>query len=498
MQEHSKSHTGRVALYVFYIICLLLSFAFGRRAEAGEQKVSFGNERTLGILGSLAQDPDAVACVRRACLEIPYGQRTSRHARIEACKHEHYLRIAWVLGAGNEPRLRSYRLTDIVPTPEELMCAMVTGQPEPSFEEEADIAFLREQERRLAELKAERDQAERLAAAQPPADIDPVAGDTGTAPASVKRRVDPELRDFVSVEDALRKASVVVPTGPDKQNVARCAPEYVTVLESNKDSAKLYVDAGAAYDAIVRSCLSKDYRTDAVPVVEENSVEKTIPACMLPGGRIELDPTRYAEILSGKRKLDLGGPPNLEFHKECQAKGGKPWLALQGRQVLYLAGKDKPRRVWPSTASAPSGIAKDPIEAAHSDVASHSVPSEPVADAGAAFAPSVAAGQDASWQPAPLPVQQDAAPCAPSEEGDGHPAMPGLDTPGTLPPAYGPDAGLNLFLQPRYWDPFGLAPESRPQGEPGQIRNFYFGTYEPPGSVPGFWPRSGAGPPSPK
>lgn len=474
-----KMETGLRAL-VQFLFALLCVICFGNPAEAGEQKVSYGNERTLNVLGSLAQDPDAVACVRHVCLGVSYDDRVLRHQGLEACKHEHFKRIAWVLGSNaNGPRLRSYRLTDSIPAPEELMCAMVTGQFEPSEELELDQAFLRKQEEELARLRAEQADALRRASA-PTGQDEGDTGGPGVIPTSAKRPSDPSLRNFVLVEDELRRTSAVQPTGPDKQRVAGCAPEHVTVLESGKDSVKLYVDKGAAYDAIVRSCFSKDYRTDAVSVVEENYVEKTIPACILPDKRIELDPTRYAEILSGKRKLVLGGPPNLEFHKECQAKGGKPWVALQGRQVLYLAGKHKPRQVWPDSVNAQPGIASATGAAASHGPSAQPASPEPGVDASVAFAPSSALpGPDASVEPDPAPAQVDAAPCAPVEEGEN------------------PDAGLNLYLQPRYWDPHGFAPTWTQTVDSERGRDPPAGVTAPVGSIPGFWPYSGAGPPSP-
>lgn len=390
----------RFAPFLLFVVGFLCAICFGRPAEASRKLMSGNAERALSLLGSMSQDPDAVACVRRACLEVPYRERGLRHARLETCKQDHFRRIASVMsGNGQGPQLRPNALDRQIPSPDGLLCESIVGHAEPSEEVELDLAFLRLQEDKLAELRSGHD---------------PETGGTGVnvPAATVKTKgAEPE----VPKPAAKKRTAYSSLTGPDKSNVAHCAPEHFTVRESDGDSVKLYVDAGAAYDQLARSCFSKKYRTDAVSVVEENYVEATIPACIMPGGRIDLDPTRYSEILSRKRKLVIHGEPNLEFHKQCQAKGGKPWVALQGRQILWLAGKDKPRHVWPSQAVASSANAHS------TPIGSLQTPAEPTSaaaaaspDAGSVAEPNLGAAPqmssmpaaDASIQSGPVPSEE--------------------------------------------------------------------------------------------
>lgn len=352
-----------------FVISLLCVLCFGRPAEATQKSGDMRVGQALSLLGSMANDPDAVECVRRACLAVPYRDRVLRHQRLEACKSDHFKRVAAVMSRDQRgPQLRSYQLGERVPPPDALLCGSVTGRPEPSAEQELEAEFVRRQEIRLAALTAERDAAVRSASNRAGGQGAPNGGTGAAVPAAAATAA----VDHPSTASAGTKSPPPKPTatkysgltGPDKANVAHCAPEHFTVRESDKDRVKLYVDADAAYDQLARSCLANHYRTDAVPVVEENYVEATIPVCFMPDGRVELDPTRYAEILSGKRKLAMHGAPNLEFHRQCTAKGGKPWVALQGRQILWLAGKDAPRQAWPeSDAVGSSGASPAPVMA---------------------------------------------------------------------------------------------------------------------------------------
>jgi hypothetical protein len=321
----------RIVLFFAFMVSFLYVLCFGWPVEAAQNLMSKNAEQALSLIGSMAKDPDAVDCVRRACLEVPYRNRSVRHARLEACKREHLRRLAAVM-SGRSTALRSYGPGQTAPRPEDLECSAITGQPEPSEEEELDMAFRQRWATRLAESEANSHME---------------AGDTGESVTDNSVKTHQATPPEEAKSPPKSQTVYAGLTGPDEGHVAHCAPEHFVVRTSDKCSVKLYIEAGATYDSLARSCLAKRYRTDAVSVVEENYVEVTIPACILPGGKIELDPTRYSEILSGKRKLVMNGEPNLEFHKQCTAKGGKPWVALQGRQVLWLASKDVPPRVSP-------------------------------------------------------------------------------------------------------------------------------------------------------
>lgn len=502
--NNGEGKMRRIALFFSFIVSLLLVLCHGQPAEATQRFMAERSGQALSLLNSMAQDPDAVACVRRACLEVPYRERGVRHQRLDACKLDHFRRIASVMsGNKQEPQLRSYSLDQAVPPPDALLCERVTGQVEPSEEAELDLAFLREQEEKLAALKAEQARASQVAAVQPTA---PVNVGNDVVPAAVQKRHDPSLDGFVSVEDELRKQAYAELTGPDKLNVAHCAPEHFTVRESDEGSVKLYVDAGAAYDELARSCFSKHYRTDAVSVVEENYVEATIPACIMPDGRIDLDPTRYAEILSHKRKLVMHGEPNLEFHRQCQAKGGKPWVALQGRQILWLAGKDKPRHVWPSQTERSAPVGQPSASAASvPDVPSATVspdagtdgqnnlgtaivaPAEALPAAPKAAEPA-SSGSDAGPEAAPIPPakEENDQPKELDESLPGGVPLPPIDQDGAsrLFPASSQASGLK---QPAYW---AWAVHGMCRGQ-----RLVRATSPPAGNLPAIGLRSGAGPP---
>jgi len=332
--------TRRLAVFLSFVIGLLVVMCFGSSAEATTKFVEDKGTQALGLLASMGHDPDAVDCLRQACLTVPFQNETERHVRIEACKQGHLSRVRSAISQGMS-RLRAMSLSTSPLPPDRLTCEAFTGQREPSYEETADAGLLGETESRLASLKAR---------IQPnPSEVAQTGSGTkvsATVHASVKT-ASPRNRKhepLATVEDELHKvdgkyAGLV---GPDKMGVARCAPDHFVVRRSDDSSAEFYVEQGAAYDELARSCISKTFKTGAVEVVEANPVEATVPACIMPDGAITLDPTRYSEILSGRRKLVLGGKPNLEFHKECAAKGGKPWVSLQPRGILKLAAKDVP------------------------------------------------------------------------------------------------------------------------------------------------------------
>ncbi len=495
-----------IAPFFFFVASFLLVMCFGQQAGATRKPVTGHAERALSLLGSLAQDPDAVACVRRACLEVPYRERGIRHERLEACKLDHFRRIASAIsGSKQGPQLRSYAFDQEAPPPDALVCEKITGRAEPSDEAELDLAFLREQEEKLAALKAEQARVNQIAAAQPRT---PASVTNDVVPATVKKLHDPSLNGFVSVENELRKEAYAGLTGPDKLNVAHCAPEHFILRKSDKDSAQLYVDAGAAYDQLARSCFAKHYRVDAVSTVEENYVEATIPACILPDGRIGLDPTRYSEILSRKRKLVIHGEPNLEFHKQCQAKGGKPWVALQGRQILWLAGKDAPRHAWPSEARSPAQNGQpsanvDPPAPDASAAAENAPDSGPVNSGNlgsAVIVSSEGSEPDASVSDAAVSSEEDAgsdeAQGAPDEEGTGLPNWLEESLPGgtSTPPA---DRDSRLRITPGLIQAIGPPQSALWAWTAQSVRHGHdiLRATSPPGKSPIYGLRSGAGPP---
>lgn len=348
--------TRRLAVFLSFVIGLLVVMCFGSSAEATTKFVEDKGTQALGLLASMGHDPDAVDCLRQACLTVPFQNETERHVRIEACKQDHLARVRSAISQGTS-RLRAMSLSTSAMTPDRLTCEAFTGQREPSFEETADAGLLGETESRLASLKA-RIQPNSSAVAQTGSGTKVSA----TVPASVKT-ASPRNRKhetLATVEDELHRADGKYAglVGPDKMGIARCAPDHFVVRRSDDSSAEFYVEQGAAYDELARSCVSKTFKTGAVEVVEANPVEATVPACIMPNGTITLDPTRYSEILSGRRKLELGGKPNLEFHKECVAKGGKPWVSLQPRGILKLAAKgtDDVSRDRPSAEVAKSGV----------------------------------------------------------------------------------------------------------------------------------------------
>lgn len=491
MSISSEGKMKSVALFFMFVASFLCIVCFGRSAEATRKLVSENAGRALSLLSSMAQDPDAVDCVRRACLEEPYHESGQRHQGLEACKLDHFRRIASVMDAnGRGPRLRSYALDQDAPPPDALVCESVTGRAEPSEETELDLAFLRQQEEKLALLRS---------------GYNPETGGTGAnvQAGTVKAKA---AGTEVAKPAAKKRTAYSALTGPDKSNVAHCAPDRFTVRESNDSSVKLYVDAGAAYDELVHSCLSKRYRTDAISVVEENYVEATIPACILSDGRIELDPTRYSEILSRKRKLVLHGEPNLEFHAQCQAKGGKPWVALQGRQVLWLAGKDAPRQTWPSQAQ-PSGQVAQPsaaVEPPAASVSAENVTGPKPADSGNLGASSIVSSAerepDVSASVQPVSSEGDAgadtAQDVSDEEKGSAPSYPDESLPGGTPPPADTDSALRILPGPNP----ATGPPQRPADWSWTVQGVRRGSCllratSPPGGSPLSGLRSGAGPP---
>lgn len=324
----------RFLLYALAAFSVLLIMVVPRSVLADPQKARLPVELTLE--GSMSHDPDAVACLQRACKESPTelveGTGSSkRELAVGACKRDHQARVARTIGRRPGEQLAGNPVNVPDPSPYKAFACSVTGSPIIATDE----ARLRRLEDEKIALQRKIAEEQVLAAVAPPPPSDEP----------------PEPEEPASNPPTLAGVGSAAATGGVW---GACLPPHTSWVSKDAGKMVIYVDAGADYNALPYAWCLRDYDTTPRGVIEANAVEKTIPYCKKDGKR-NFDPTRYSEILSGKRKLEIGGKPNVSFLDACEKDGGDVSLALQGKQRLTLLAKAEPPAGGKAPAATPKG-----------------------------------------------------------------------------------------------------------------------------------------------
>lgn len=306
----------RELVWLAGFLAWLVALLSNRPAVAQTTVASAVAPDPISLDASMLRDPEAVACLTRVCLSAAENY-AERQKQVGACKADHQKRVINTLAGNGRPGLVAAGAQDASSA---VACLDLMRRPETDPLNQADKRLLEKSNGELA--SAERNV---------PAQIltDPIKDDN------------PYLDEEPPKKEPAKPSAP--PPPPDKMELAKgdqlglasCAPRHLRVRYSSDIMVQLWVDKGANWWELQNSCLAKRFKVDAKSITSFNSVEKTIPWWMDDKGRVHYDETRYQDVLSGKRKLERGGRPNLEFFDKYSGEGYYG-VAFQGYETLVL------------------------------------------------------------------------------------------------------------------------------------------------------------------
>lgn len=309
----------------------------------------------LSIESSMTKDPEAMACLIRACQSasrttlVNTTGRSEFEMEREACKTAHLIRVRNALARDSTGPLLQPLSTDVSDTSllrQIMSCRVPLPAPTPPIEK-LDIA---EEARRVIPRHALPQLAMRHVAGPPPVPALTKSAPVKTLPSqNVQVTVGPSERfPAAAFQPRPRLTRPRLKTA----TVEGCTlPPHFSLISQTSDQLTLAVEPGADFGALTRTaCLSEHYELEADRVVATNPVEVTIPYC-LQGTKRRFSPSRFADVLAGKKKLVIGGPADTSFVANCYAKKYIAGVALQeGQRLILKSRRREPTALKSSTA----------------------------------------------------------------------------------------------------------------------------------------------------
>lgn len=275
---------------------------------------------SLSVEWSMSHDPEALDCLIKACRNAPRDKlagttgMTKYEKRVEDCKAGHLARLVrmWKL-LSHDPPLRP-----LVPGERERLLNELAGciYTPPRVIPAKDPAAARQEPVKLATSKQT---------------LVPIPSPKARLQAAERAK---QATEIIPAKAAPQR-SAAVSSGSEFAGECRLPPHFRQVVREGR-RLLLSVKPGADFIQLQRSpCIAKNYFADVQYVVATNPVEVTIPYCKT-GARVRFNPTRYDEVLSGKRRLAPGTTADTEFLDRCINAGGLAGTALQAGQQLSL------------------------------------------------------------------------------------------------------------------------------------------------------------------